>query len=193
MKLSISIMAHPSRDQWVEEIRKQVGGCPVAFDAGCGIISNCATAWLLRNDSTYNGESDYHCVLQDDAVPCRNFRKRAEKLLASFSAPTAVSFYMGKRGNLGKEQAAALRQGHCFGPLRWGVAVCLPVAWITPMLRSYKRQTSRQDDNRIRRWLTSQHQQVYYPVPSLVNHREGPSLVGDPGSQRVAYRFIDDK
>jgi hypothetical protein len=50
-----------------------------------------------------------------------------------------------------------------------------------------------QDDVRISNFLMRRKIPVYYPLPSLVDHRTGKSLVGDPGENRVAYKFIDNQ
>jgi hypothetical protein len=50
----------------------------------------------------------------------------------------------------------------------------------------------KQDDTRISYFLQSKKIPIYYPLPSLIDHRHGESLVKDPGKFRSAYKFIDN-
>lgn len=188
--MSISIMAHPKRKEWVEELQAQLGGVvPVSYDTGFGIIENCKRAW-----ESHNRHARYHLVLQDDAILCRDFRKRAEAVIGHVMASSGglpISFYAGSRPYLLPRLRKAEKTKVMFGPLWWGVAVCLPVCHVRPMLRLYSSLSAAQDDSRIRHYLSRVGLKVWYPIPSLVNHRKGKSLVGDPGEARVAYKFID--
>jgi hypothetical protein len=64
------------------------------------------------------------------------------------------------------------------------------------MISNCDRYKTWRDDARIGVYLRSAGIKVYFPIPSLVDHRtdeEAPSLVGDPGKFRRAFKFIDDK
>lgn len=159
----------------------------MSVDQGCGIAANCANAWSLRNPC-----ADFHFVIQDDAILCNNFRERVSELIHRLHQRQAFSLYMGVRANLSAEHEAAAKRGWWSSSLRWGVAVGLKSALIPRMLRAFHSYANvPQDDARIKRFLNSQNIHVYYPLPSLVDHRPGQSLVGDPGTGRHAYFFAD--
>jgi len=182
--LSVSIMAHPKRAGWVEELREFFGGCPVAMDDGRGLIANGARAWELHDP-----EADYHLVIQDDAVPCADFLTEARNHLAKLEVPGAVSFYFSGKRPFKKVAAGRIERGEARGRLRWGPAIALPTSWIPAMLRRYRRGTRAQYDARIGDWLKSAGVSCFYPLPSLVDHRGTESLLGNGhrGKRRAAF------
>ncbi len=186
-------MAHPSRAADAHALRLELNAqgvtdVPTAMDGGCGIIVNCQTAWLMH-DAT----SDFHFVLQDDAILCRNFVQRVNDLINGPLKSHAYSLYMGRRQQFLREHRSAARAGFWKRSLRWGVAAGLQTSLIPEMLDFYDKQVGNKDDNRIKKYLLDKGYRVLYPVPSLVDHRVGPSLVGDPGLGRKAYWFIDNE
>lgn len=180
-------MAHPNRMDNANKLREQLENCPMSIDQGCGIIANCRNAWTLRNVM-----SDFHFVIQDDAILCREFIPRVNQLVRSLHHRQAFSLYMGRRPEMAEEQRKAASRGWWNNSLRWGVAVGLKSSLIPKMLKAYDTHTIQKDDARIKRFLISQRIDVYYPLPSLVEHMSGPSLVGDPGENRRAYFFLDN-
>lgn len=73
MKISYSIMAHPKRKEWAEELSKELK-CPIYYDTDNTIWNTCKGAWKLATDS------DYHFVIQDDAILCNNFKKKSTRI-----------------------------------------------------------------------------------------------------------------
>ena len=193
--LSVSVMAHPSRREHFGYLAEKLD-IPLekfAVDNGVGLWANCRNAWLLADEKAL-----YHVVVQDDAIVCKDFRERAAEVIndairRAGTSEIAISFYYGRRGNWAKRQADALARGGVFQQsLNWGVAICLPVHLISEMLAAGDAMHfTPQDDARIGHFLRTRGIRIYYPVPSLIDHRSGPSLVGDPGSERHAYKFID--
>jgi len=191
--LSISVMAHPSRAEHFPYLAEKlgIGMDKFSIDTGFGLWENCRRAWELRDPTAL-----YHVVIQDDAIVCENFRDRAEEAIYAAlrrESNIAFSFYYGRRANIAKEQAAALERGYAIRrSLTWGVAVCLPGPLIPDMLRECNGMYfTPQDDARIGHFLKMRDVRVYHPLPCLIDHRSGPSLVGDPGENRHAYAFID--
>ncbi|MFA5391718.1 MAG: hypothetical protein WC331_09890, partial [Candidatus Omnitrophota bacterium] len=52
-KLSVSIMAHPSREDFFPYLRERLGDVPMAIDRGVGIWENCKNAWRLHTDAEW--------------------------------------------------------------------------------------------------------------------------------------------
>jgi hypothetical protein len=189
MKFSISIMMHPSRMDFLPYLFDRLGPCPVSIDAGIGIWENCKAAWRFNNP-----EAEYHIVIQDDAIICDNFLELAERAIITGKLKNCVtSLFFGKRMLLMDVGKQGLKRGFVTkNMLHWGLAVCLPVKLIEPMIAFGDKLNIPQDDARISLFLQSRKIGVYYPLPSLVDHRIGKSLVNDPGEFRTAYKYIDE-
>lgn len=189
-------MAHPSREKHFQYLRDKLGNVPFSIDDGRGLWGNAKRAWEMHDP-----DADYHVVIQDDAYVCDNFKERAEEILSReipsqfAGSPMAYSFYFGKRYNLAGDGKKGLRDGFVIkNGMYWGVAMCLPTKKIKQMLEFAEKQTARGDDTRIGRFCEFINMKVYYPIPSLVDHRaDEHSLVGDPGKGRVAFQYIDAK
>lgn len=194
--LSVSVMAHPSREKFFPYLKEKLGDVPFSIDEKSeGVWPNARRAW-----SMFDPDAAYHAVIQDDAVVCEKFLQRAEgeiikanEKISEYSP--AISFYFGNRGTLKGIANEGLAEGFCIMPRTpWAVAICLPTAIIPEMLETAETYPMPQDDVRIGKFLLSKGIRVYFPLPSLVSHRTGEdSLVGDPGKGREAHFFIDNK
>ncbi len=194
--LSISVMAHPSREKYFPYLKERLGDVPFSVDReNKGLWANCRRAW-----SHYNPEALFHTVIQDDAIVCDDFQARAEKVISDTSSvagnsPFAISFYHGNNVKFADRARLGLKQGYTVSDSpHWGIALCLPTAVIHDMVQECDTFTEPQDDERISRFLHNRNMKVYFPMPSLIDHRtndETPSLVGDPGENRRAFAFID--
>jgi len=187
--LSVSVMAHPSREKWFSHLKDRLGDVPFAIDRGLGIWDTCRRAWEMHDP-----DAKYHVVIQDDAIVCRGFQEKAEAFIRQHDAENrAFGFYFGNKKTLRQQAASALKVGYAVKITpSWGVAICLPTSYIPDMIEQCNEMNNKQDDVRIGRFITSRKMQVYFPMPSLVDHRVGhKSLVGDPGKGRRAYYFID--
>jgi len=187
-KLSIAIMAHPSREKFFPYLQERLGDIPISVDTGKGIWDNCKRAWQASEIE----KAEYHLVLQDDAIICHDFRKKAEEILSV--GHRAYSFYFGNRQRFRRLAQKGLKEGHILGGLNWGLAVCLRADLIKQMIRFGDRTNLKQDDARIQKFLSKNKIKVYYPMPSLIDHRTGEqSLVNDKGRGRKAWFYIDNE
>jgi len=187
-------MAHPSREKFIPYLRGKLGDVPVSMDSeGKGIIWDCKNSW-----SMFNPACEFHTVIQDDAIVCENFKERAETILTNESKihkNIAFNWYYGRRVALREEAEIGLKKRYIFSNRpRWGVAICIPTRLIPEMLEFFDKLNNKQDDERISRFLNHKKMNVYFPMPSLIDHRtEEESLVGNALSGgRKAYKFIDD-
>src|SRR5690606_4281782 len=81
--------------------------------------------------------ADWHLVLQDDALICRDLIPGLEKALERVPVESTVSLYLGNRG-VGLKAAARVPDGVSWvqmPKLIWGVAMCVPTCTIPDMLR----------------------------------------------------------
>jgi hypothetical protein len=187
MTLSISVMAHPSRAKYFSYLNGKLDGPRFSIDEGWGLIENNRRAWKM-----YDPKADFHTVIQDDAIVCDHFKERAIDILAS--TDWAYNFYFGNRENLKSTAIQGMRMGHIIGEMRWGLAICLPTKLISEMLEFCAKMKSRHDDTNIAKFLKHKKIKTFYPMPSLIDHRaDEKSLVGDKGTGRKAWYFIDNE
>lgn len=187
VRLSASIMAHPSRTWWVRELVVDLGwDLPVAWDEGAGVWETCRRAWQMRDPA-----ATHHLVLQDDALVPYDFRASVESAIEHLPVEKAVvSLYLGTphpgATGVAKVDAAVRAAGEqgcswiSLPTLRWGLAVVLPVEVIDGML-AWKGgdEFGDADDQRIGRYCRDVlGWRTFYTWPSLVDHRDSDSLLG---------------
>lgn len=198
MKISITIMAHPKRRQEANRLLAQLANYP---------FIQCYITWDERNDEWHTGErslrsgvatgSDWHIVIQDDAILPPDFYNHVERALTYVPSKSLVSFYTGKVRPFGKRVAAAVAKAKYARWLRhyllfWGVCIAVPTDHIEAMLE-YCENRSEQYDTRIGIFYQRNMLPVYYTQPSLVDHDDDlGSLLnhGQTPERRVAHNFI---
>lgn len=208
MKISVTIMAHPSRRAAAEKLLVQL--------AGTGFVMGYIT-WDQKNNEWDTGSralargielnADYHVVLQDDAILAPNFYQNVAAALSSVPQKSLVSLYTGTGRPLPDRITAAVaksRNGEWlkFQTLLWGVAVAVPTAHIADLLEFVADRTEVYD-TRIGYAYMRQALPVYYTNPSLVDHDDAigsllkQSLLVPAADYeavpRHAHNFIGDK
>ena len=195
-ELSVAIMAHEKRAAWVPDLQVQLPGV--------------TTVWDRRNDrwdtgaralTAHDGKSQWHMVVQDDALLPPDFYAGVKRMLTFVLPAHPVGLYYGRVRPRQQETygltVRASREKASFilhnGPW-WGVGIVVPtkhtkdiVSWGDNNLHipNY--------DRRISRWYNEQGIPCYYTVPSLIEHRteNNPSLVpGRTGQNRRAWEFV---
>lgn len=206
MKLSVSIQAHPDRADLVAGIRHRltppgVAGLmheiPVAWDKEGPPNGNADRGWRTARAAwmLHDPDADWHLVLQDDAVPCIDLEESLERALEHVPADAVVSAYLGRGGGNGYRWGSIVADAERLGAswvrsskLSWGVAIILPTKLIPDMIEHCDRRHGVTDDMRIAGWAEKRHAEVWYPFPSLVDHRAGQSLTKHRAPNRVAWR-----
>lgn len=194
MKVSVVVMAHPRREAFVPSILEALDApAVVVWDTMDSLWQTGRTA-LLAADPT----SDYAVILQDDSIPCRDLVAGLELALPHVPDGSPVGLYVGRqrpmRSKFERAIAAAEQASDSWvvydGPL-WGVGVVLPTDAIEETVDHCDRMATKSYDHRLYRHFTSLGLPCYYTHPSLVEHRNSPSLVpGRASAGRVAHRFI---
>lgn len=199
MKVSMAIMAHPARQDFVDELTAgQLHDVPVVWDQ-----QNDRWDTGRRSMLAYDPTADWHLVVQDDAILCSDFVATVHRALACVPADRPVAFYTGRtrpNAELVRRMVEAAerldRRWLEFPGPWWGPAVAVPVHMIdrmvawgdeNPKIANYdKRMAAHFDSLGVRCW---------YSYPSLVDHRtEGnPSLVPGRGNApiRTAWCFAN--
>lgn len=187
MTTSYAIMAHPKRRDEAVRLAQRTH------------ITESAIVWDQHDDEWDTGSralatawGDWHCVLQDDAIPIPDLRTHIEHAIAFAPQRTAISLYVGTLRPHAQRVARAVAEADITGAswlsaptLYWGVAVLIPTEGIPAILNTPSRMPY---DRRIGEIFRSQHRPVLYTWPSLVDHADTPSLLHDRGGERRAHR-----
>lgn len=204
MRLSTVIMAHRVREQAVAELQQALGSqVPVSWDCNRTPSPDPEQRWATgkRAWRMIDPDADYGMVIQDDVLVAKDLIAGIEKALTVLGPRGLVSAYTGTgrpdQKSVQRALNAARRHGSAWAStmsLNWGPAIIAPTSHIPAMLEwcSEPARKGQNYDYRIGvyfrdvvRWRT------FYLVPSLVEHRGLPSLVGhDTGPERVAHEFI---
>lgn len=185
-KLSIVIMAHPKRQEWAKELSQKLGA-PIVYDRINNLWDTCRRAWL-----SIDKDAEYGLVLQDDAIVCENFKEKAERYLTD---DFIYSFFAGKL--LASRINKAIKEKKDFviaGMIFNEVALCMKTKHIERMVEFCDSRNA-QNDQDITKWARLAKIDIFYTVPSLVDHRDGESIYRknfnkpEPNQSRPAYYF----
>ena len=92
MKIHIAVVAHTQRREQATKLADSIGADHVTWDTGVlGCTNNHRAAWQWH----MNHPSDWAVTLEDDAVPCKEFRHQLSQALTVAPA-TVVGLYLGK-------------------------------------------------------------------------------------------------
>jgi hypothetical protein len=198
VKLSASVMAHPSREAEVGRLLAALDRpVPVAWDDEGPPSGNGDRVWRTARKGweLADPEADWHALIQDDAVPCEDFLAGLERALAYVPPDAVVSPYLGTGRNVPIRWEAMARAADSAGAtwvrsqkLMWGVCIVLPVGLIGEMITHSDRRAGVPDDMRVAGWAERTRREVWYTWPSLVDHLPVPSLTKHKAHDRVARR-----
>lgn len=195
MRVSAVIRAHPKRRDLVDELL-------ATLDRPAEVV------WDRRNDEWDTGvrawqavdpDADYGLVIEDDAIVCRDLLAGLEKALEHVPAESVVSLYLGNRRPYQHRVKQMVTDANSADvswirttSLIWGVAIAVPVSTIADMLTWCEWNEHPNYDARVARYYaTVLRWPTYYTWPSLVDHRQVPSLLNHPG-ERHAHRFVGE-
>jgi GR25 family glycosyltransferase involved in LPS biosynthesis len=196
-RLALGIVAHESREEMATDLATETQALLVSVDTGkMGCTANHLFVW----GALANEPSTWTIVLEDDAQAIAGFPEHLQNALTAAPAPV-VSLYLGKvrppqyqqhiTDALAKAQA---NDAHWLvgRDLLHAVGVAIRTELVPDMLANIKGYLP--IDQSIGRWARKRLHPIAYVVPSLVNHRDGPTLVDHPDRRertpgRVAHRF----
>lgn len=197
--VSVAIMAHPKRRKFVAELlpRLDQPATEVVWDTHDDRWDTGRRALLA-----FRPAAEFHLVIQDDAIPCRDLVAGAERAMAA-AGERPVGLYVGRVRPMNRQHIVgpaidrAVKRGATWiameGPT-WGVAIAVPTSHIPEIVKWGDRHTDIPNyDTRIARYYRSQGIDCWYTVPSLVDHRpvkDNPSLLSGRTGNRRAHYFI---
>lgn len=186
---SIAIMADKRRQDMVDNLLAQLGDVPVTYDEK-GIWDNRKRATLA-----YDKKATHHLVLQDDAILCKDFINEVQKQIDA-RPNHAFSLYFGSRKSVQQTAIDNLIYGGVqMNWFSWGVGIMLPTAIIEDVIEYAEniKGLDNHDDTRLGRYMKANKYPVWYPLPSLIDHRVSESLMENTeGSTRVAFKFLGE-
>ncbi|MCC6619474.1 MAG: hypothetical protein IT341_10610 [Chloroflexi bacterium] len=194
MNVSIAIMAHPQRAAWVAELQAQLGDVPVAWaEPPYATKRDRGPCWRTKRAALLlHTDAPFHCVIQDDAIPCSDFVDHLEQLIQRGERVYGL-FYRHKRTwpEAIARANVALRHGrgvfahnNILGP-----GVVVPTHRIADLIAFCDElDPTLGDDDRMKLWLRANDEEALFALPSLVDHRVGPSFIGHP-EHRTAWVF----
>lgn len=194
VRLSVAVMAHRKREAFIPELLS-------TLDRDATVVwDECNDRWHTgrRSMLAYDPQATHHLVVQDDAIICRDLVAGIERALGNVPEKTPLCLYVGRyrpyRDLIRQLVARATRQTSwlTMSQLHWGVGIVMPTELIDEMITwADDRPEIANYDRRISCWLGHQNITTWYPWPSLVDHRDSPSLVAGRGSAgRRAHRFV---
>lgn len=202
-EISVAIMAHRSRTQWVGDVCERLDApAEVVWDHHSDVWETGKRALLAHNPS-----ATHHMILQDDTLPCRDLVAGAAKMLDWVPENSPMCLYFGSRGPnnaYSKLAREAREQGIHWIVLKaspmWGIGLVIPVHHISDLITFGDRTRIGPGaiyDGRIRRWYRQNAIKQWYPVPSPVEHRgpkeNEPSLLNHgTGIGRTAFDFLGE-
>ncbi len=196
-QVAIGVMGHPSRATWVRELTDSVADLAVIDHRRLGENYTGNQVWRALGASS----AEWAIVLQDDAIPILGFREEAAKALGHIHQDVgAVSFYVGTGHPITVQpglmqaltRADEKKLAWLHAPdLYWGVAVAMRTIDIHEYLK-WSDKDDRPYDLRIGAHYKRRGRPILYSHPSLVDHRDGVSLVRPDRKKpqpRHAHRF----
>lgn len=194
--LSVAVMAHQARAHLVPDLVERLG-----IEDGQVVWDRYEDRWDTgrRAMLAHDPDADWHMVIQDDAVVCRDLIPGLKVALDQVPADALACPYVGTRRPMTERVAAAVERAEdrdaswiVMQTLNWGVAIIVPTRTIPDMLNWADRLQIPNYDKRVGQYYWRVHNwPTWYTWPSLVDHRDVPSLAGH-GPDRHAHRFAGE-
>lgn len=183
---AVGIVAHQTRLDQAKHLFDLVGADVMMIDDDTlrlGCAANHTRTWAaLLTDHADN--ADWLIVLEDDAVPCDDFRHQLASALAVAPAPY-VSLYLG-RGfprhwqTRYQETIDAAGPNTCWattsGYMLHAVGIAARIDMVPGMLKHLEQTIGVPVDQAIGQHARNTQQPVAYTLPSLVDHADGPTI-----------------
>lgn len=195
MKITCSIMAHPSRHVAAQALYNQLHDMP---------FMKVAIVYDKINDEWDTGErclrdgmgwGDWHVIIQDDAILTPDFYQNLEGAIKAVPEKVLISLYTGTVKPMPDRVKQAVDKAYFATWLRsnllyWGVGVALPTEHIKPLLEAVEGREELYDV-RIGMFYYQNRLPIYYTMPSLVDHDDDlASIVGtDATEPRRAHKL----
>jgi hypothetical protein len=199
--LSIAVMAHPAREHFVSDLVTRLDdGVRVTWDDEGEPSSDPQRRWRTgaRAWQNHDARADWHLVIQDDAIVSDDFIPGLVTALDRVKDDVPiVSPYFGHRRRMQAAHQVVTREAMARNvswirgwTAIWGVALVARTETIPAMLDWCGTQGDMPYDTRIGHYYRHQtNAECWYTWPSLVDHRQAPSLISHTDEGRFAHTF----
>lgn len=197
--VSLAIMAHPQREAMVRDLL-----IPALDEEPTVVWDRLNDRWDTGKRALQaHGGSDFHIVIQDDAVVSPGLVAGVRAMLAVLPPGVPIGLYYGsvrpRRSYHRYMYEAAKAEGARWIVLpespMWGVGLVIPTADVAGIIELGDTVTSTNNyDTRVATYYQRCHVEQWFPIPSPVDHRiAGDSLVPGRGNhERVAHESLGD-
>jgi hypothetical protein len=196
----IGIVAHVRREHLVDSLIRETQPDVIRWDDGIPSVKGCADNHI-RVLSEFNRQVSVRhrwcVVLEDDSRPVSDFRHQLDMALARAQTPLVGLYLGGGNLNFPTQRAMEMAVAKAFES-HWITAdwFCSGVAYAVrstrlPALVTAISEMAGPLDRRINLWARKTGVQTWYAQPSLVNHKDGVSVIS-PNLRippRQAFRF----
>lgn len=200
MAIAHGVVAHLSRYDMATDLALYLGADVLSFD-----FEEQGEQWNHQHvlECLYQTGADWLTLIEDDAILCTDFLDREFHALEGLKPDHLVSWYLGtgqwaheysvlQKKFLGRKIKEAEDKGYEFieGNRLWHVvAFSVPRRYAIGVLKAM-RSSRESTDWAIGEWCTATKTKVLYEYPSLVDHRDDDSILGNgSGAPRKAWRF----
>lgn len=200
MNINIAIVAHKKRRDAAHKLAEVVQADHISMDDGTrGVNANHRAAWVWH----LTHPADWAVTIEDDAVPCKDFRYQLAQALTAAPAHL-VNLYLGKvcpehwQSKLDNATRRAEQHKACFivgNHNLHAVGLACDRSNVRFLLQGMTTYGVYAVDDAISNWTVNNNIDIAYTWPSLVNHADGPSLATPlhgqtrpAGSGRVAWK-----
>jgi len=192
----VRVVAVPERASQAHRLAGMVGGTVVMDTNHDGAFPNHVRALQHTGDATHV------VVLEDDAIPCGDFRdhvadiiaERPDHLLGLYVGRTAPKKPQPLLAEITVDGGEWLDHPELVDRLRWGVGYVLPTVDVPVVLQhvgTLSQHAWLNTDVRMGSWHAAQGR-LSYPFPSLVDHDDDlPSTTSTHRRGRVAWRHCE--
>lgn len=216
MAISVGVVAHRFRLMMAEKLANYTAAEAISIDdgdLGCKANHLRLLRWLLTSPAPWAPPTpdSWIVVLEDDAIPVKDFRLELAHALAVAPSPV-VSLYLGRSrpehwqepiarvmaSDVSWLTAPALLHGVGYAVQRRLVPSLLDeVPGMTfkhrPKFSRHSRDVDLPIDQSISKWAEIHGHTVSYARPSLVNHDRGIPMIPDDADERLAQtRYLDE-
>ena len=196
----VVVQAHEKRSHFFPYLRKELGeDTEFYIDRGRDGRGGNLGTWGNRKRAYKEAKKNkpWILVIQDDALLCKDFLKKANDFLKKVDKThKSVQFYNGSIKLSEKQEEEIKEKGYYEDILIWGVAIAIKTELLTDEFYqigdSYYQDA---DDTKIQYFLKTKKLLTAYPMPCLVQHRSNKqtnSLVLMFEEERQSKFFIDD-
>jgi hypothetical protein len=203
--LKIGVVAHQARIRQADKLVKDLKADAISVDRGnLGPQINHCKTWAKLARVT--ADDEYAVVLEDDSLPCKDFRTEAGFALraAARSDVSIASFYLGRQrpiawqDRVAQAVARAKTEGAAWivgDAVLHGVAVVLRGNMIRPVLDFLTAMDRMLPiDEALTSFARRNYIECWYTWPSIVEHADTPTLIAHPDGEkrepgRVAWQF----